>query len=108
MHLNSLKLKEELSRVSVKKYQNISHKKNKTQFLSKRASGIAQVSINLFSDITERRIIERVVWNSIEKESKDQNIFIARQQDLIENRACHKILNSFFDESSSLIDKELM
>lgn len=66
------------------------------------------MSINLFSDISERRIIEKVVWNSIEKESKDENIFNARQQDLIENRSCHKILNSFFDESSGLINKEPM
>lgn len=66
------------------------------------------MSISLFSDISERRIIEKVVWNLIEKESKDQNIFNARQQDLIENRSCHKNLNSCFDESSSLIDKEPM
>ena len=51
---------------------------------------IAQVTTSLFSDTNESRIMERVVGNSINKESKDQNIFNASQHDLMENRSCHK------------------
>lgn len=66
------------------------------------------MTTSLFADTGESRIMERVVWNSINKESKDRNIFNASQHDLMENRSCHKNLNSFFDEITSLVDKEPM
>ena len=66
------------------------------------------MTTSLFPDTSESRIMEMVVWNSINNESKDQNIFSASQYNLMENRSCHKNLNSFFDDIAGLVEKEPM
>lgn len=92
----------------MKKNHKFSHKKYKKTVCIKDSKQKSSGDYCLFPDTSESRIMERVVLNSINKESKDQNIFNTSQHDLMENRSCHTNLNSFFDEITSLVDKEPM
>lgn len=107
--LSSLKLKEKLARDSVKKNHKVSHKKKKKNTVCiKNSKQNSSGDYYLFPDTSESRIMERVALNSINKELKDWNIFNTSQHDVMENRSCHTNLDSFFDEMTSLVDKEPM
>lgn len=51
--------------------------------------------------------MERVIWNSINKELKDQNIFNTSQYDLMAYRSCHRKLNSFLMRIKVWLTKNL-